>query len=93
MENLDSLRELRSLISKARESCAGSDLNNRDRVAIFTSKAVHVAVSLGFIDIARKLNEVMFIVCTDLTDEKRLGADGKLCSILNNIDKQIKIME
>jgi len=90
MENVKQQCELRRLISKAREACAGSNVKSFRDVNILIGKAYGFAYQVRCYEIAKQLLEISNLVSQAKNYGDRLEPDRRLCDILNGIDKELK---
>lgn len=101
IEVLKELREFRRLVSKARESCAGSNPKELSELIKLVNQAREFAVFRSSNPITcqyfSKVSWSLMVIYRNLSKAKdyydRLSSDQTLCSILNTLDKRIKSLE
>lgn len=93
MEQLDKLREFRQSISRAREACAGSNVQEKGIFIDLLNKALKISIDYNYVNLPIKLAmiEKEALKIKDYGD--RLPLDDELCGILNDLDKKIKELE
>lgn len=93
MSELDKFRELRQSISRAREACAGSNVQEKEILIKLIYNAIEKSLSLEFINITLSL----IIIHSGMKRIKEYGdrliSDNQLCDLLNDLDKKIKKLE
>lgn len=93
MEELDKLRQLRQYISRARESCAGSNVQEKFILVNLLDKAVKYSTNNDFVNLPIELTMIEKDSLKIKEYGDRLPLDDKLCNILNDLDKKIKELE
>lgn len=93
MNELDKLREIRQSVSKARESCAGSNIKDLNDLKDYTVDSWYTARRFGMFDIGSKLSEIFTILLDVKEYNDRLKPDNLFCDILNDLDEKIRELE
>jgi len=93
LSELDKLRELRQSISRVREACAGSNVQEKEILIKLINNAIENPLSLEFIDITLSLLIIRGEIKRIKEYGDRLFSDNELCDLLNDLDKKIKKLE
>ena len=93
MSELDKLRELRQSISRAREACAGSNVQEKEILIKLIDNAIEKSASLEFTNITLSLIIIHGGIMRIKEYGDRLLSDNELCDLLNDLDKKIKELE
>jgi len=89
LKEQEMLKELRSKISKAREACAGSNVQPMKHVQGHLGMAIHYATKNGFKFIAQELYNIGEVLGCAQNYGDRLGPDQRLSDIINRLDRVI----